>query len=341
MLKRLVSAAAAAVLMLCTALPVCAETSYVEEEVGVPPSILVMGDSIATGFALEVYDKGKENCESYANILKKRYEAELPADCGFNLKNVAVDGQTSTELLSALNSGKFDADIAGFDCIVISIGGNDLLGALWDTLKDINVGIASGDIGITDIVKIAASFGDLKDKLDENLAVFDSNIKAIAGYIKGRAKGELIIQTLYDPFQDFKKVPGLASIAQEKIARLDETIKLHAGDAGGGYTVCDVAPDFDGRAEELTRINLIDIHPNAEGHKVIAEVLDKTIRAKKYHYLKAVEVQAPAAEEKESGGTNVWLIVGIAAAVAAAGAVVAVIIIKKGRTAVNGKDINE
>lgn len=341
MLKRLISAVAAAALMLGISVTAFAETAYVEEEVGVPPSMLVMGDSIATGFALEGYDQSKENCESYANILKKRYEAELPADCGFNLKNVAVDGQTSTELLSALNSGKFDADIAGFDCIVISIGGNDLLDALWDTLKDIGVGIGSGDIGITDIVKMAASFGDLKDKLDENLAVFDSNIKAIAGYIKGRAKGELIIQTLYDPFQGFKKVPGIASIAQEKIAKLDEAIKLHAGDADGGYTVCDVAPDFDGKAEELTRIELIDIHPNADGHKVIAEVLDKTIRAKKYHYLKAVEVQAPAAEEKENDGTNVWLIVGIAAAAVAVGAVVTVIIIRKNRAAVNGKDINE
>ena len=340
MFRKLVTVLSAAVIFIMAVVPVSAETATREVEADVPPRLLVLGDSIATGYGLEGYDKGKEGCQSYANILKDRYSSELPAECEFTLTNRAVDGMTSEGLLSELNSGSLDEALKNADCIIISIGGNDLLHALWDFLAD--KGITSpSSATVVDVVKIVATLGKLKDKLDENLAAFETNLTAITGYITSKTEGVLIMQTLYDPFQSFGLIPGFSSIAADKIARLDETIRAHAGDASRNYTVCDVAPEFVGRSDELTNMGRIDIHPNAEGHKVIAELLDKTVRAVKYSYTETYEIEpavteaessAPAAEPKQesSDSTNgwIWLVLGLAGGAAVVG-IASVIVIKK------------
>lgn len=46
--------------------------------------------------------------------------------------NSAVVGDTSQQLLDRINSGEFDADLADSDAVIISIGGNDILGLFID-----------------------------------------------------------------------------------------------------------------------------------------------------------------------------------------------------------------
>ena len=302
MFKRITAAFFAAALMLVIPLGAFAEdmtsaesmtsseaapsdVEYRETEIPVPHHMVVMGDSIATGFGLEGYNGGKEKVRSYANILKDRYSPKLPSDCPYVLENFAVDGYTSEDLLKLLKDGKCDKALSEADCIVVSIGGNDLLGALWYILEKQGIG-KSGDIGAVDIVKILTSLGDLEDKLDENLEAFDKNLPDIASCIVSKTGAELIIQTLYNPLENFSLVPGIKGVAKKKIDRLNEIIKMHAGDPQGQYTVCDTAPGFTDKAEQLTNISKIDIHPNAEGHKVISEILDKVILTKKYSYMK-------------------------------------------------------
>jgi lysophospholipase L1-like esterase len=299
MLKRLTSAVAAMMILVSSAVTAFAKTEYQDTEVPVPPKMLVLGDSIATGFNLEGYSaEDKTKCPSYANLLKDKFASELPSDCETKLTNAAVDGQTSEELLNEINSGKLDKDLEEADCVIVSIGGNDLLHALWDTLKEAGISNIQKP-SASELLKIATKFNSLKDQLDENLKLFDTNLASIAKAIRSKAKGEVIFQTLYDPFENFSMVPGISKIAKEKIERLNEIIKTHAGDPSSKYTVCDVAPSFAGKAEELTRIKSIDIHPTEEGHKVIFEQLDSAIRKAKYSYQKAVEVPddpEPAAE---------------------------------------------
>jgi lysophospholipase L1-like esterase len=47
--------------------------------------------------------------------------------------NSAVVGDTSQQLLDRINSGEFDADLADSDAVIISIGGNDILGLFFGT----------------------------------------------------------------------------------------------------------------------------------------------------------------------------------------------------------------
>lgn len=347
MIKKLFAAAAAAAMFMSCAVTAFARTEYQETEVSAPPKMLVMGDSIATGFNLEGYSEGRDNCPSYANLLKEKYSAELPEDCGFTLKNIALDGQTSEQLLNSMNAGQLDGEFADADCIVISIGGNDLLHAIWDTFEGIDFENWEKP-STSEIIKVVTRLGGLKKKLDENLDLFDKNLASIAKYIRSKTKGEIIFQTLYDPLENFSMIPGVSGIAEEKIGRLNEIIKTHAGDASSRYTICDVAESFKGRAEELTRINSMDIHPTEEGHKVIYEQLADVIGKFTFTYQKAVEIPDPEPAEKPAqpaaavltdsadtdSGSNSLLIVFCAAgtAIVGAGAVVSIIIMKK-RTA--------
>ncbi len=329
MFRRIVCTLMAGAVMLAGAPSASAETAYREVELPAPHSMYVMGDSIATGFGLEGYADGKDKCRSYANILKDKYSPLMPPDCPFTLTNAAVDGNTSDDLLTLLKSGQCDEGLSNADCVVVSIGGNDILHALWELLSETGVGADSqADAGA--LVKLMLSMGKLKEKLDRNLTAFEKNLDEIAAYIQGKTGGAFILQTLYDPLQEFKLVPGLSDIAKEKIGKLNEIIRSHSAQ---GYTVCEVAPQFDGKAKELTNISKIDIHPNAEGHKLIAEALDKTITARKYSYQQAYEAETAAAPDddvtKLQGNSLVVVIVCVACALAAGGA--AVFIVRKKR----------
>lgn len=291
--KRMIAALCAGAAALCFASSACADIEYREEEVAVPPRMLFLGDSIATGYGLEGYSGGRAAVSSYANILRDAYTAELPEDCGFEMENLAVDGLTSEQLLSELVKGAYD-DKLDVDVIVISIGGNDLLHVLLSLLSDAGINSSEG-ISAGSLLKLIQAVAGLSGNLDEKLTLFDGNIKNIAEYLRTRTEAMIIVQTLYNPFEGFSLVPGLESLATEKIGRLDELI-VQNSEGGTVYNVCDVVPAFAGRATELTNIQSYDIHPNAAGHQVLSECVDKTVRAFKYSYMKAYEVEPAAAE---------------------------------------------
>lgn len=298
--KRIIAGLCACAAAVCFAAAACADIEYRDEEVAVPPRMLYLGDSIATGFGLEGYAEDRSRIASYANILRDAYTAELPEDCGFEMENLAVDGMTSEELLNGLVKGEYDGKL-DVDVIVISIGGNDLLHVLTGLLADAGITGSEG-ISAGALLKLIQAVAKLSDTCDEKLALFDENMKNIGEYLHSRTEARVIVQTLYNPFEEFSLVPGLKDLATEKIAKLDELISKNSG-GGTVYNVCDVVPFFAGKSKELTNIGNYDIHPNAQGHQVISECLDKTVRAFKYSYKKAYEVE-PAAAEAEDGDSS-------------------------------------
>ncbi len=335
MFKRIVSAVLAAVTAAAVSLPACADTEYREETVTAPPRVLVLGDSIATGFGLEGYEGGKGNVASYANILKDKYTSELPEECGFELNNEAVDGQTSVQLLEKLMNGDYDAEL-DVDCVLISIGGNDLLHPLLEAAAE--AGITSfDDINFANSATLLGVVTKAGNVIDSSLEVFGQNISGIAGYITSHSEAKVIVQTLYDPLDGFSKIPGVDKVSAEKIGKLNEKI-VTASNNGELFTVCDVAPLFKGKASELTNIGKFDIHPTAEGHKLIAEELDKTIKTFTYTY-KIAEVTEPEEEENSDGsktdsdskssdsGSTGYVILAVAGAVVLVGAVTVIVIV--------------
>lgn len=266
-----------------------AQTEYQEIKTDTPPEMLFLGDSIATGYGLDGYNGGKENCESYANMLADKYANQLKGKCKTSMKNSAIDGQTSGELLSGLHNGIYDEDLRNSDAIIISIGGNDLLTVLWDFVSDnFNINFNDSDIenqeNNLNFTQIIQSITSLGSKIDNNLKNFDSNLAQIAKYIKNKSDGIIIIQTLYNPFDQFGQ-EQIKEFISHKIKALNSSIETHKNDAEAEYIVADVYSEFYGKGNELTRINSMDIHPNQQGHKVIAQCVDKTIGTEKYTYL--------------------------------------------------------
>ena len=253
-------------------------------EVNEPPQIVFMGDSIITGYGLEGYEAGDNTrCESFANILAKRYGEKLPAQADFKMYNEGLDGRTSEQLLEKIQSGDLDKELAEADAVVVSIGGNDLLYTIFSIIKD-----GGG------IKKIVSRATDLSKDLDKVLDGFDERMSAIAEEIDKRTDGEIIVQTLYNPLES-TSFDMLNKMSEKKINRLNEVI-VECSQGGSVYTDCDVASGFKGRAEELTAIKDYDIHPNAEGHKLIAELLDETITSKTYTYYDAEAAKKYEAE---------------------------------------------
>lgn len=182
MLKQLTAFFTATVMACAT--PLACNAEVIKHEVNVPPNILVLGDSIAAGYGLEGYSENRYSCASYANLLHDQYDAELKDAGGCKLVNSAVVGDTSQQLLDRINSGEFDADLADSDAVIISIGGNDILGLFIDFLMN--------DLGITskstlsdlmdktkDIIGIAMDMKDMSDDMDKALKNFTSTLDDI------------------------------------------------------------------------------------------------------------------------------------------------------------------
>ena len=286
-------------------------------ETNAPPKIVFLGDSIAAGFGLEGYSANDlYNCRSYANILGERYGNELDGKCGHTMINRAVYGSTSSDLLEMLESGELDETLAGSDAVVISIGGNDMLGVFLGIFSDL--GIEDGNFSKDDVDLLGAlkSLASVSDDIDDALEQFRKNLKLIVSDVKEKSGGEIFVQTLYDPFQYFTKIKVLAELSQEKVGKFNEIIAENAayGDTNF-YTVADLAPVFDGRSGELTNIPDFDIHPNAQGHTVIAEVVNSAVRKHVYTYTETVEVT-----DTDAVNTFVWICI-------AAGAAVVIVII--------------
>ena len=113
MKKRLLS------ILLCLSLalslfPVLAQAQQAET------SYLALGDSISSGYLLP---------EGEAAFPQQVADAR-----GGTLTNLAENGETTASLLAKLNQGTLDQALAGAQVITLTIGGNDLMNALYDFL---------------------------------------------------------------------------------------------------------------------------------------------------------------------------------------------------------------
>lgn len=249
----------------------------------IPPRMLFLGDSIAAGYGLDGYTSSDNyNCNSYSNILKERYTAEFGDKIKHEMQNFAVSGDTSDDLLELIDSGKLDSALANSDAVIVSIGGNDMLHIMFDTFKDLGIeSKTSFDLDSIDLLGAAASLITMDSEIDKALEQYEINLKEISAKLNERSDGTIYIQTLYNPLETFDNISVVVEFSDEKIDRFNEIIKNNAGE---GYTVIDVAAEFEGKCDKLTRIGSMDIHPNEEGHKIIADCVDASFRATGFTY---------------------------------------------------------
>lgn len=236
-------------------------------------SLVVLGDSIASGYGLAEYTAGNNYSAplSFGNMLGAEYQS---------YRNYAVDGRTSEQLLYSLQdpSEELAEALSSADKIVISIGGNDFLKPMLSAVKSAAFGdyelfeaIISGEFK-TEMIgdsanKVLIAALDAAKRVDID-AVAD-NIEACSRELrKANPNAEIVVLTVYNPFSGNVLLNAVSDIAFEKLHELNGRISDI-----NGITVADVYTAFDGKAGEFTNINRLDIHPNANGHNAIYNLL--------------------------------------------------------------------
>ncbi len=254
-------------------------------ETNTPPRLMFLGDSIAAGYGLEGYTSNDNySCsDSYANILDAKYTAALAETYSHEMQNFAVSGATSADLIELLKSGKLDSALAETDAVVVSIGGNDLLGNIYTIIESLGITPENQTINIDDIdiLSLLSQIATLEENVQDSLTEFETNLKEIAVILNEKSEGDVYIQTLYNPLETFTDISLVTDFSESTLTEFNRIIN---DNSVNGYKVIDVAADFVGKCEELTRIGKIDIHPNEAGHKVIAEAVDEALTADTYTY---------------------------------------------------------
>ena len=298
MVKRMISFVLVCVIAVSCSLPCFAETTQVvKTKIPAPQKIVFLGDSIAAGYGLEGYADGAGSpAGCYASILGERYKKQIGDTCEAFMFNDAVSGDTSAQLLNKLETGSFDNHIFGSNAVVISIGGNDIMGPALEFLSE-DLGLKSEEdiknFNTLDLAKpsVLAKINERLDKISSNLEAFKSNLDRIIANIRSKTEAVIIFQTVYDPLEEKKSIKIVADMMGAKIKELNNIIVQGAKDADGNerYLVCDVYEGFKGKSHEYTNIDKFDIHPSAEGHKQIAELVDKQIKTQEYSFEELVE----------------------------------------------------
>lgn len=272
-------------------------------------NLVVLGDSITTGYGLDGYVPGDNTsaADSFANRLSERFSG---------YENLAVDGRTSAQLLASLSEEKTSSALENADTVVISIGGNDLLqplisAAQMSILSDTEFmqGMMDGSITEEDILnKMAETDMEsiMQTAIDSiDMTVTGDNINNIfAGINEINSDCDIYILTVYNPYENSGDMGDPEEISHI-IEELNGAITYYAP-MYDNVTVVDVHTAFKGKAEECTNILQMDIHPNKEGHSVIYDMLTDAIEANTAE----APVQEPVnetAEEtvKETAGENV------------------------------------
>ena len=210
------------IITLIMALTVMASMAVTAAEAspGNPEFMLALGDSITTGYGLDGYDDlNPYDCASYTNTVAEA----LGLEAKNSYVNKAVNGATSADLLKLLPDVENYLGYA--DLIVVTIGGNDLLGAVPIVATAIAGKSITSLEGSIDVLSNAtpAQFAALSNntgfqtKMGAVLTKYAENLASAAAIIKQNAPtARVIFIKQYNPM---KNVLGFGSFKQSKFLR--------------------------------------------------------------------------------------------------------------------------
>lgn len=202
--------------------------------------IVVLGDSIPFGYNLD-----KNN-----NPSKDAYPTLVGNSEGYKVKNLAVTGDTSEDLLRLLQTKEYQKNIAVADVVILEIGSNDLLQGAKPIIEKINT-----------IPNYQPTFEDiaLLKKIGQNLTL---NLGEIIVKIRTLTESPIILYNIYNPYYgaDIMTAPLLGSInpIYNYYASLPNIELVNTYSA------------FYGKQDAL--IITGDIHPTYAGHQVLKEL---------------------------------------------------------------------
>ena len=240
-----------------------------------PTSMLVLGDSISTGYGLDGYMNSY--VDSYCNRIAKTFNLNEGA-----YYNYAVDGFTSSNLVNQLDDEKIVNAIKSSDTILITVGGNDILMPLYSLFDIVNNSINLNDINQNTfesysnlIAKLTTELEkpDFQKKLQDSTNNFIINFDIIINKIKSYSpNSNIYVQTVYNPFSGMIGFEKISSFCEKYLTQINQKIFSQ-----NKIKVVDTYTAFKGKAMYLTNITALDIHPNFKGHKLISELVYQAI----------------------------------------------------------------
>ena len=259
---------------------------------GEQKSYVALGDSITTGYGLD-------EAHSFAEQIAEQE--------GYTLNDsLASDGATSTDLLEVVKSEANADTLKNADLITITIGGNDLMNALYAylaeeynnkqnsdtsiTAEDVKASLA-GEEGavVKQITMLFFAISNISDFQSSSIAnsaydaLWDNFVEIIETIREINQNAQLIVVNQYNPYSHLTtgisglNLSSVISAFDSAVQALNEAIS--SGETIADYTVADVYTKFE-QAESnpcnasvsLPSINL-DFHPNATGHGLIADTI--------------------------------------------------------------------
>ena len=245
-----------------------------------PKSMLVLGDSISTGYGLDGYPNA--NAASYCNRLASSFGLS-----GDNYTNKAIDGNNSANLLSQLTDEEIAKKIKSSDTIIISIGGNDILDIVFSSLESVMDSLPEQtgqdtaetlSIYSDAIKKVTAEIEkpDVQYEFQAGVNGFLNNYKKIIEKIKIISPtAKIYVQTVYNPFDGVYGFGEISSYCENYLSQMNQEIA-----STSGIAVINIHSAFKGKAMAYTNIMSMDIHPNIKGHHVIYREIYNTIMPK-------------------------------------------------------------
>jgi lysophospholipase L1-like esterase len=286
---------------------------------GDAPAYVAIGDSLAFGVGTEVPAEQGYVALAHASLsTSDRY-----GDSGLDLLNLSVPGATSSDLL--LEGGQLDlaideiesrSEANAVEIISIDIGGNDLLALAAATSPCINDPAADACL----------------EFLGQTLEALQSNLHTVLQRLREAAPtAGIFVLNLYNPFSGTGDVrEGLADLG---VQQLNGVVGAVVADESLGARLGDVFQLFRGRGNQWIAGD--GLHPNEQGHQVLAEVLLATIDNREPQIpaeLLAV-TPAPVADggalpelpdpDDSGGGVPVWVLVAVIPIAFLAGALIA------------------
>ena len=260
--------------------------------------MVILGDSISAGYGLDDTDS-----ERYGVLLREKLNEDAGAMLGEE-NNYAISGDDSSDLLYRLEVGRA-VRLPSADIIIICIGANNMLGAYTDYAQEL-----LGDRDIESLAEMEESELDaleqelieqvendteaeakLEAAIDKGLEQLKSDLEEIYSYIRERNEtAEIYVMNVYNPYEGMTDpLPMLeqpaGDFAQEKIDRCNAILAdweqahpdLHAVDLAAAFSGWNPKPIIGSAGAEGAGEAYLDPHPNADGHKKIADLLYNSI----------------------------------------------------------------
>lgn len=293
-------------LLVCLGMLLCIPLAVAGAQ-GTAQTYLALGDSITTGEGL-----GEDEL-SFAQMVAEGHSYILD-------DTLAKNGATTLDVLNSLAEPANAAKLAQADVITLTVGGNDLMGALYSYLTaqynaqpgvetELSVEEMQEKLMNADLMTLAFALGVLPDfaqsaEAAEALQSFSTQFgQIVAGVKAANPDVVLIVANQYNPYshtgagltgQQAVWAGILSSSFEAGVTALNAAIQLVSTQTGclvaDAYSVFAAAGENPCNATFATSPINLDFHPNAYGHTLLAE---------------AVETVLPMEQPEQTEGVNV------------------------------------